>query len=1009
MINLYMNTKKMFLGIGLLCMMLTSFAQETQKFTGTVKSQDGNPVSGATIGLQERDAANTTTDAQGKFSIETTPDAVLIVSYNGYLTQLVPLKPTSTDFTITLITAKFLANDMDDVYLPYGIKKKRYLTEAVSQIKTTDMPQPLTSQLTSLFAGRLPGLRVLQGNTQPGDDASSFNVRGVSSLGSRNATVFVDGVQREFADLDLNEIESVTVLKDAASLAYYGLRGGDGVILVNTRKGDPKKTQLRLDAQYGFQNVDHLIDPLNSFEYASLYNEAFANDGSTVPFYSQTALDAYQNGTDPILYPNNNYVDRFIDTSSPYVRSTFSAEGGSSRVQYFALLGVMDQDGIFKNTNTNPSFDSNNGYQRYNFRGNVNFDISNDLNVGVYLGGRIEKRTSTGDNGFTSTQQILNNIYSTRPNAYPILRNDSLGGNNEFRQNILGDIQRSGVANIIQRVGLANINANYKLGRLLKGLSAHALFSYDVQGNIRQGFGGRYQVFDFTVNPPQAFNDFSNINYNGGTFGGQIRNNEFWAGFNYDNTFKEDHAINSSIRYMLRERREYPQFSQRYAGVSGKIDYSFKNRYLLGFTASYMGDDDLPDDDKLGFFPAVSAGWIISEEEFLSGNSFLSFLKLRGSYGDVGYSELAYLRRFPYLSRADRSFGNGGYLFGNNPTNTGTAFELNIGNPFITYERMSIANLGVEIGLFNNALYATVDLYRNNRKNILGSPNIPSIIGQQFGEFNNVSVKSSGIETSLNYSKKLGDFEIGLNGNLLISDSEITEFTEESALDYQFQTGLSSGSPLLYISDGLYQNQAEIAAGPLSTLAGSRERTLPGDIRYKDLNNDGLIDANDRTRVDYGNPNFYGFGGLFKYKFVDLNFQFAGAFNRNIDIRSIVYAGPDGLNRESLDRWTPSTASTAKYPRLGISTNSNNDQATDFWIRDANFLKLKTIELGFNVSPTFSQKIGMQGLRIYASAFNPLTISSLGQDVDPELPFLGRNNGTYPYLRTYALGLTARF
>lgn len=992
-----------------------SFAQTDQTsrqqiITGVVADSNQNGIQGVTVSIQESNSS-TLTDASGSFSIEASANDILIFKKEGYLSTTLGLSG-STNLKISLEVAKIMAGDDDYVPVPNGIRHKRYLTGAISSIKASELPQPSTSSLTNVLSGRLPGLNVVQLGTQPGNDYSTYRIRGRNSFNDVNALVIVDGIERDLSDLDYEEVESFTVLKDAATLSWYGLRGSHGVILVTTKTGSNTESSINFNAQYGLQAPTHLVQPLNSFEYASLYNEALLNDNpSAAPRYDQTALDAYKNNSNPFLYPDNNYQEQFIKSTTPFQRYVASAQGGDNKVRYFVLFGYMHQDGLFKGGD-GPDYNSNNNYKRYNFRGNVNFDVNPLLKVSVNLSGRIENRTDPAI-GTTTLMGLINN---TRPNAYPILNEDgTFGGTTEDQNNILGAITSNGVYQARQRVGTADAKATHRLDMLLDGLSANILLSYDTRGDYNSGFTENYRVFDATGSGnPIPYRAETPLNYRSAAYANAFRAQEIWMGFDYDKTF-DVHKVNASIRGMRSEVvdfRSRTDFSQRLQRVSSRIDYSYNERYLLSVVGSYSGDDDLPPGKRYGFFPAISAGWIISDENIFSDNDLLSFLKLRASYGLTGNTEIGFgqggLRRFPYESRYTRNLSTNaaGYQFGTGFAYTGSANELNIGNPNITWETLTTTNLGLDFNLFQNSILATIDFFKSRREGILTSASIPDIIGQATGDLNEGIVDARGIEGSLLYNKEFGKFKLTLNANYLVSKSKVIYQGGQLGIpDYQSSIGFKTGSGLYYLSDGIYQTKAEIASGPQSTLSN---QILPGDIRYIDMNNDNIINANDRVRYSLGVPSYIGLGAVLKYNVFDLNMQFQGRVGEKLNVRGIIDTGPSAFNRESLNRWTPSTATTAIYPRVGIANLGNNRTNSDFWVRNADYLKLKTIEFGVTLPKSLATKIGMQNLRLYFNGFNLLTFSKLDLDVDPEIPFIGRGT-TYPYIKTFSSGLTAKF
>ncbi len=978
--------------------------------TGVVTDTDHRGIGGVTVSVQESNES-VLTDESGKFSIAASDQATLVLKKSGYLAKSYAVAG-NTHFEISLETAKILAGDNDLVEIPFGVRHKRYLTEAISSINTADLPQPSTSSMTNVLAGRLAGLSVLQTGTQPGNDLSVYRVRGRTSFNFVNALVLVDGIEREMADLDFEEVESFTVLKDPATLAWYGLRGSNGVILVTTKKGSSTKSSINFTAQYGFQTPDHLVPALNSYEYASLYNEAMLNDNpSATPRYSQEALDAYKNGSDPYRYPDNDYQDRFLKSAAPFQRYVASAQGGEKKVRYFAMLGYLDQGGLFNGTK-GPDYDSNNGYKRFNFRTNVDFDVNSNLTVSVNLAGRIENRIDPT----AGTLALMGLINNTRPNAYPILnKNGTFGGTTEDQNNILGALTANGVIRARKRLGFANLKVTQKLDMILSGLSANLLASYDTKGDYTSGFTQNYRVFDATGSGnPIPYRTETRMAYSSAAYANAYRSSEIWAGLDYDKTFG-DHQVNVSVRGMRSEVidfRSRTDFSQRLQSLSSRVEYSYKQRYLLKFVSAYSGDDDLPPGKRYGFFPAVSAGWIISDENLLRDSNVISFLKLRASYGQTGNTEIGFgegtLRRFPYQSRYTRNLATNaaGYQFGTGFALTGSANELNIGNPYITWETLTTVNLGLDFNLFKNSVSATFDVFKNRRDGILTSASIPDIIGQTSGDLNEGIVDSKGIEGSLAYSKSFRDFRLVLNANFLATSEKVVYQGGQAGVpDYQSTIGFQTGSGLYYLSDGIYQNTAEIEAGPKSTLSN---QIRPGDIRYKDINNDDIIDANDRVRYSFGSPAYYGFGALFTYKIFDLNAQFQGTVGQKMNIRTVIDTGPSSFNRESLKRWTPATAETAIYPRVGLANLGNNRTDSDFWVHDSDYIKLKTIELGVTLPKSLTGKAGLQSLRFYFNGFNLLTFSKLDLDIDPELPFLGRGS-TYPYIKTYSFGINARF
>jgi len=999
----------LFLSFLITCNQLSLHAQGTKNFTntfsGTVKDENKKPLAGASVEIQEKNTM-LLTDANGKFSLIAETKDIAIIKKEGYLTTQLVLDALS-DMNIELTLAITDAGEDDNVVIPFGVRKKREITSAMSSYQTAGLPQIPLSNLFNSLAGRISGLYIQQTDNRPGNDNANMYVRGRSSYGSAGARILVDGVLRDFQDMDLNEIESITVLKDAAALAYYGLSAGHGIVLVTTKKGSAVRSAINVDVQGGIQQVDNIIKPLSSYQFANLYNEARLNDNNAIT-YDTAALNGYQNSRDLFKYPVNNYTDQFLKKNSAIQRYVLSAEGGNNTLRYFILLSYFDQQGILKGANNN-DFNSNTGFKRFNFRGNIDFDVNKNLVISLYAGGRSENRLNPGDgiNAFLST------LYNTPPNAFPIRNaNGSYGGTTDYRNNPLGMITDRGYTSAIDRVLLTSVVAKQKLDFWLRGLSANINFSYDASGTYSAGLNRDYEIYDFNGAAPQLFRTKTPLGYRSAAFTNNNRRNELWAGFDFDRNFG-NHSIQASVKGQRYVNASPERLDFRSQGISARADYGFRNKYYIGLVSSYSGSENFPPGSRYGFFPAASAGWVVTEERFLKAGNLLSYLKLRGSYGSAGNSEIGG-NRFPFESFYARNTGGGGYTFGTGFSGTPSANESSLGNPLITWETIKTTDIGLELKLFKNAFYLSADVYKARRSGILTDAIIPSILGQTLGTVNQGIVDSKGIEFDLGYSKHLGKFNISLNGNIILTtDKIISQNGQDGIPDYQKTIGKVSGSSLIFLSDGLFNDQALINASPSQAFFG---RIIPGDVKYKDVGSvngkpDGIIDNFDRVRVNKRDlPNvYYGFGTTLAYKVIDFSTQWQGVKGRTIDIQGLVNSGPFSFNQEIYNRrWTPATATTAVYPRVGLTDRGNNTAGSDFWRRSADFLRLKYIEVGVSLPEAFLKKYHIKRTRFYLGGFNMLTITKLDLGVDPEIPGAGRGD-QYPYLKTYSVGLRTTF
>ncbi|WP_145855269.1 SusC/RagA family TonB-linked outer membrane protein [Pedobacter suwonensis] len=908
--------------------------------------------------------------------------------------------------TIRVRKANYTDSTDKLIEIPFATRSREELNYAQSSLRYNQLTQVPISNLSGLLAGRLSGFLFRWTGNQPGGGNVSYQIRGKSSYAQGATPAFlVDGIERDFEDMDISEIESVTVLKDAAGLNWYGLNGGNGAILVTTKRGKIGENLISFDAQGGFQSAGNLIKPLNSYDFATLYNRGLTNVGQ-VPAYNDAALDGYKNHTNPYLYPDNNYLERFLGKRAATQRYALTFSGGSNRVRYFSSVSYFNQQGLLKETET-PNYDSNYGYKRYNFRINLDYDVTKTLTLTLLAGVRSEVRNDVGD----GTSTVLSNLYNLPPNAFPILNADgSYGGTSLFQSNPLGQLQSTGFSRTTTNILLASIMADQKMDFITKGLSANLFFSYDGYGNYGDGLSQNYAVFNQTVTPVQTYRTPAVIAYRTAAFQTNTKNNELWFGLDYNRTFATDHQVKANVRAQQYVSAAVDRLDYRSRMIVGRADYSFKQRYQLGFTGSYSGSENYAPGRRFGFFPAVSAGWLISKEDFMKDASVISYLKLRGSYGRSGnigptYDANGNVVRLPYRTLFTRDAGP--FLGSTFSTSTTARLVSPAGNPLTTWEKIDRLNLGTDVDFFKGALSFSVDYFDEKRTDILGPANLPGILGIAIAQVNSGKVSSKGFDASGTFHKKIGEVQISTNANFTYAKNIILERTE-NVLPNQSTIGRYVNGGNYYIAEGIFQSQAEINTSPKQTLSSL---VVPGDLKYRDVNNDNVIDANDAISSDYTDiPKiYYGFGFNIRYKQFDLGAQFQGVAGRTVDVSDIVYAGPNGLNQLSLDSWTPATAATAKYPRIAISDNGNNTANSTFWLYSGNFLKLRSAEIGYSTPQSLNQRLRFKGARIFVSGNNIFSISKLGElGIDPETPNAGRFS-SYPYVKTFAVGLTVKF
>jgi TonB-linked SusC/RagA family outer membrane protein len=990
---------------------------------GKIVDQANKPMPGVVISIQE-DKKNKTvnTDGNGNFSIEATTSDVLVFRMIGYGTIIMPAAEVGKK-DIVLTKSLIDAGDDDVVYIPFGTRKKREVTATISTIKVEDLPQIPSSSLTNVFTGRLSGLATYpSGSQQPGYDVSSFLVRGRSSYNSnQEPLILVDGIERDFASMDLNEIESVSVLKDAATLAWYGMYAANGVVYVKTRRGSATSTKVTFDAQGGLQAPMHVASPLNSYNYATLYNEASINNGGAA-VYSPAALQAYQDGSDPIRYPDNNFVRDFTKSIAPTQRYVATVSGGNAFLKFYTLLSAYQQGGFYKG-GYNETYDANTDFNRYNLRTNLDLHVNKNLDVALDIGGRITNLRFPN----IGTGTFLNTVYSTPANAFPVINpNGSYGGTSIYPdRNPQAMLEARGASTDLLRNMIATLSARQKMDGILKGLAAEVFYAYDIAGLYRSGFSQTYSTQELqSTGDYKTYGTDTKVDYQANAFSGNLKKSEFWAGLDYNNTFG-DHDFKFSSRVSRQVYSSFGNLDIRREGISNRLTYGYKQRYFVDLTAGYSGSENFAVGKRFGFFPAFSAGWIVSDENFMKGaNSFLDFLKIRGSYGLVGNDALGGARRFAFNDYFSRS--NTGYTFGTGFAGTTGTVQLALGNPDLTWEKAYKTSVGFDAKMFKQSLAISADYFYENRKDIATGSQLPSTLGQGLVYVNEGEASYKGYEVAVNYNKKVGAVNLGLFGNFTHQTSKIIAVNEAANLPaYQKAVGHPITSVIstaatattgatytsgMYISQGLFQSQAEIDAAPKQLLS---KDVRPGDIRYVDQNGDGLINGLDIVKTDFNfvPKSVYGFGGSVGVKNFDLNFLFQGTVGRSITIQQLVNAGNTNngfLNQFSQDRWTPGNPN-ASFPRLLLSDRGNNTVQSDFWVRNGDYIRLRNVELGYSLPEKFVKKLKLSQLRLYVGGLNLLTFDKLGElDIDPELPESGYNS-SYPYMKIYSFGLNLKF
>lgn len=927
-------------------------------------------------------------------------------------------QPASTqpDTSTTIGGGSYGLHPDDVVVIPFGTTTRRTLNAAIGVLNGEGQSQMPLSSLFNTMLGNVPGLYVEPRSSGPGNEQFALLVRGRASYNDEQPPlILVDGIERDLADMDISEIAHISVLKDAASLAWYGMRGASGVILATTRRGSEGRTRVTVDATSGVQLPQDYTQSLDAYTYANLYNEALQNDGMP-PRYTEQMLNDYRHNADPYTMPDNDLPRRFISQAAPVQRYVASVSGGNATAKYFTLLSYYNQGGLLNESKT-PDYRSNPNFTRYNFRSNVDVSVSDDLDVFLNINGRVENRRERGmETGFFGVRNLLDVIYSTPPNAFPLINKDgTYGGSPMFQANPLAMLQHNGYNDQFHRMLMTSVGATYRLDRLLEGLSATAMYSYDFMGDYIKGQNQSYEVYAYD-NTTDAYSRFGNatpLTFRNASFSNPMRTNELWAGFDYSRS-GDQQTFDVALRYNNASLFDLgvSKLDFNRESVSSRFSYSYQNRYQADLVLAYASNKWFSPTRRHGFFPALSLGWVVVDDQSHSKQATLGYAKLRASYGITGNEGLYNARMYHWKSLYGAGFP--GYVFGSSFSATGSGVgELALANPDLTFEKSAKLNVGADVEFFDKALGFTVDYFRETRTDIISPLFAPGIIGQSLVPGNHGKARYAGVETALDYKKQFNGIFVNLFGNVTIVNSELTRFEEQPGLPtYQYEVGHPLGNlGLVYQAEGIFQSQAEIDAAPVQRLAGTVQ---PGDIRYRDLNGDNIIDQFDRQILDNTMlpRGYYGMGAALKFQQIDLTALFSGVWGRSVDVNPLVNAGSDDngyLNEFSVDRWTPASASSALWPRLGLADRGNNTVPSTYWIRSGDYLQLRRVELGYSLSDNAARRWGMGSFRIYAAGYNLLTFSKLNAlNINPVMPTSGRLTN-YPYLATVSLGVTAKF
>lgn len=875
-------------------------------------------------------------------------------------------------------------------------------TSSTSSISGEDIKSvPVTSYPLAL-SGRLAGLKVTQSSGEP--LAEGFNI----SLRNQSPLILIDGIPRSLTEIGMEEIESVTVLKDAVATAMLGIRGAAGAIAVTTKKGFVGKQQVNFNIQTGLtRSTDNLISaPLDAYRYAMLYNEALTNDGLPVENYgfSNIALGAFQSGSDPLLYPNVDWREAVLESSAPLARYNVNTRGGNRFVKYFVSLEHFSQDGILKTSELN-KYNTNSGLKGYFIRSNADMQLTDKLSAGIYIQGRILNTNSPGNSG---TAGIFSSLLNTPSSAYPISNADgSYAGTSRFQNNIVAQNIASGYSLSNTRTVLSDFYLKRAFGGFAQGLWVKARASFFSNLNERVVRNKGFAVYESVNGQYRKYGtDGNQVNNNSINFQNRSDFQELSVGYSKSFTTSgldvtllanRDNLVNgSNLAYTIQ-------------GFSGHAAYNYKQKYLAEFSFAYNGANRYPDDGgfKYGFFPAAGLGWNISKEAFLQNWEWLDNLKLFGSYGRTGQDNGGYYLYQQVYNASPTSY------FGSSAGTVTTVGESYLANPDQTWEKVDKLNAGLEAAFLKNRMSLVLTYYSHKFRDInIVRGTSSGLLGISYPSQNIGREVYKGFETEISWhqnGKKAG-YRLGLNASL-----QNSELLYNAEVNQQYEWMRRSGQPVGmrfgYVSEGLFRSDEEIAGHA----APEGYMPQPGDIKYKDLNADGIINQYDQTAIGNKKPAVL-LGATIAIRVANFDFSalLQAQTNREVYLSGSSYwefqnSGVGQAYVNQLNRWTPQTAATATYPRLSTGTGPregsvNNSASSSFWLRNGNYMRLKTVELGFKLPSALTKKANVPLIRLYVNALNPLTFSSESFDgADPE-----NYSGSYPIQKVFTVGINAQ-
>lgn len=1029
-----------------ICMLLlglstSALAQESIVVTGVVTDTNKEPMIGVNVSISNIPGLGAITDLNGKYSIKMPPYHKLVFTYIGFEKVEVLVKEQRT-VNVTMKEAS--AREIDEVVITgTGAQKKLTVTGAITNVDVDVLKANPSGSMANALAGNVPGILAMQTSGKPGS-VSEFWIRGISTFGASNsALVLVDGFERSLDEINVEDVESFSVLKDVSATAIYGSKGANGVVLITTKHGKAGKINISAKAETFYNMLTQVPDFVDGYTYASMANEAKITR-NLEPLYKADELEIFRLGLDPDLYPNVNWIDELLRKGSWSTRATLSMNGGGNTARYYVSGSYLDQQGMYKVDKALKDYNTNANFRRWNYRMNVDIDITKSTLLKVGVSGSLQKANDSGVGSDAIWTALMGYNAIMVPKLYSNGYVPAYGNDNGDRFNPWVQATMTGYRENWKNNIQTNVTLEQKLDFITKGLRFVGRFGYDTENNNwinrrkwpEQWKAKRFRATDGTLDYDRVAEERKMFQESGSD---GLRNEFFEAELHYSRGFKHHH-LGGTLKYNQSSKIKTvglgddlkQGIARRNQGLAGRFTYNWNYRYFIDFNFGYTGSENFAAGHRFGFFPAISGAWNIAEESLIKKHlKWMNMFKIRYSYGKVGNDNLGNTR-FPYLydietmtkKDGDKTVDTGGYNFGDYTFDRyyGGMRYSSLSSPNVTWEIATKHDLGIDFSFFNDKLSGSVDYFNEKREGIyMLREYLPGIVGLESNPSANVGkVTSEGFDGHFTFRQKLGAVGLTIRSNITYSKNEIVDRDEENNYYwYKMQKGHRVNQARGLISLGLFKDYDDIRNSPVQDFDGYK--VMPGDIKYKDVNGDGKIDGNDQVAIGATTkPNLiYGFGIAANWKGLDVNLHFQGAGKSTyfIDGSTVhMFKLGDGWGNvlsemANSNRWIsadisgdPATENpNAEYPRLSYGPNSNNYQQSTYWLRNGSYLRLKTVEVGYTLPTQLVNKVHFNTVRIFFVGTNLLTWSAF-KLWDPEM---GSTDGKrYPLSKNLSLGIS---